>query len=137
MGFKPKRTIYNLNFKGTEYEGLEVRVKSLSNGELMKLMSLAVKLTEQENKDLDITDVTSVTDLFVGFAKGLVSWNVEDDDDRPVPATLEGVNSQEFGFIMMLVMNWVQAIGGVSDDLGKDSSSGLPSLEALLPMEPL
>jgi hypothetical protein len=57
------------------------------------------------------------------LGNALVSWNLE-DEDGPVPATLEAIEEQDFSLIMSVVNSWLSAITGVSDDLGKDSPSG-------------
>lgn len=135
MGFKAPVTIFKLNFKD-EYAGLEVAVKSVPTGDLMDLMKMAVTLGSS-GKDVKATDMDAVSSLFSGFAGALVSWNLEDEQGVAIPATLAGVNSLEFQFVVMVIMVWVEAVAGVSSDLGKASNSGGTFQGAPIPMEPL
>jgi len=132
MGFKRQTTVYDLHFEDPRFEGLEVQAKSLPTGKLMKLMRLS---TQIGGKGVD--DLASVDELFGGFAAALVSWNLEEEDGTPIPATLDAINDQDFDFVMAVIMAWMEAVAGVPSDLGKDSTSGDPSLEASLPMAPV
>ena len=80
-GYKPKRTVYKLDFSATEYAGLEVAMRAGSLGALLDLQ----ELSEQGTLTAD-----EARQMFAGFAELLVSWNVEDEDDKPVPATYRG-----------------------------------------------
>jgi hypothetical protein len=116
MGFKREPRTYLLVFDDPELEGLEVRARSLSVGEL--------------NDD--------ETTLLENFANALVKWNLEDRDGNPLPATLETLNTYpDIDFINGLARAWIKAVAGVGDELGKDSDSGRPSLEGSIPMESL
>lgn len=134
MGFKPKKTIYTLDFQnlGDDFEGLQVRTGMLSLGAFLKISSLvdtpAAQMTEGD-----------VDELFGQFAGILLDWNIEDDDDKPVPATKEGLYSLEFPFTMRIILTWRDAMKGVADDdpLAGDSDSGATSLEESMPMESL
>jgi len=138
MGYKRKSLQYRLVFDDPEMEGLEVVTKSVSSGRLMGLMKLA-DLAGQAGKKREFTanDARAVESLFEGFASALVSWNLEDEKDEPVPATLEGVKDQDFDFVLSIIMAWIEAVAGVSADLGKDSRSGGTFPEAPIPMAPL
>jgi hypothetical protein len=131
-GFKRARKTYRLRFaEGSELEGLEVVAGSLPLGEFLGLTELA---------DIDVhnpADLAKVGVLFESFAGALQSWNLVDDDDRPVPATLEGVKAQDYEFMLEVIGEWMTAIGGVPAPLGQRSGGGVPSVVASLPMEPL
>lgn len=137
MGYKRKKTVYRMRFEG-ELEGLEVTATAPPLGFLEDAMSLA-SLTGKNAKDLTPEEYAKVMGLFSGFANHLVSWNLENDDDTPVPATLEGCRSQDLDFMFEIIEAWLDAVGNVgeSDPLGRPSSDGRPSLEASMPMEPL
>ena len=116
MGFKHQAKVYKLVFDDPALEGLEVRCRSLSIGEV-------------EDDDIRV---------FEQFAEALISWNLEDDNGQVLPATLESVRGYpDYEFMSLLANTWVEAVTGVSDELGKDSASGKQSLEASLPMETL
>jgi hypothetical protein len=125
MGFRPPRKIYALDFTGTEFEGLEVKMRGVTVGEELEQDAL-------KGKDGFGRYIFELT------AKLLVEWNVEDDEGKPVPATLEGVCSQD-GTMIMAIINALQAaVSGVPDPLPQSSPSGGPSPEvSAIPMEPL
>ncbi len=136
MGFKKKTTIYELMFADAELEGLEVRAKSVPSGTLLDLMDAASKV-DVTVKSFSPGDLLAIKQLLTGFAEALVSWNLEEEDGTPVPPTLESVHAQEITFIMPIVTAWMDAVAGVSSDLGKDSGSGETFPEGSLPMETL
>jgi len=128
-GFIRQRRVYRLNFADdTELAGLEVRARSVPLGEFMSIVGLA---------DTAEPGSEEMKRLFGGFAEQLVSWNLEAEDGQPVPATLEGLYSQDFEFTMQLVLAWIEAIASVPGPLGETSSSGGTSPVPSLPMEPL
>ena len=126
MGYRPKRKIYNLSFAGTEHDGLEVVMRGVTVGEELRINSIA--------RDGD-GDGAAIVELMVDL---LVRWNVEDENGQPVPATPEGVRSQDAAFIGDILTALRKAAGGVVDGpLPSDSTSGLPSLVESIPMEAL
>ena len=135
MGYKVKKTIFRLVFEG-KHEGLIVEALAPPLGFLedaMKMAPLVGKSTDQMTEE----DLELVTGVFSGFAEYLVSWNLEDDDDQPIPADLAGLKKQDMGFVMEIVQAWLENAGEVGAPLPQPSSSGRPSLEGSLPMEPL
>ena len=137
-GYRHQPKLYRLTFE--DYPGLEVTVRSVSTGRLMKLMRMAIRLQDKDVADaseLTAEDADALDALFSGFAKALVSWNLEDDEGRPVPATLEGVQDQEFDFVFPIINQWIEVVAGTPGDLGKGSNSGQPFPEVSLPMAPL
>jgi hypothetical protein len=97
----------------------------------------AASKVDATSKTFSANDLSAIEQLLNGFAKALVSWNLEEEDGTPVPPTLEKVREQEFIFILPVVTAWMDAIAGVSADLGKDSGSGVTFPEGSLPMETL
>jgi len=108
MGYRKVPTIYTLDDINGE-DGLIVRMKGIRVGKLRRLIS----------NDSD-DNVGEVLDLLL---EGLVSWNLE-DENGPVPMTLEGLESQELPMITAIVDSWTDKVTGVSDELGKDSPAG-------------
>jgi hypothetical protein len=136
MGFKKVSTVLRLKFEDAAMTGLEVLAKSVPTGDFLDLMEAAGKM-DLTSQDFDPEDLKAVRVLIEGFAKALVSWNLEDEDGQPVPATLQGVRDQELDFLLPIVTAWMDAVAGVSASLGKASGSGGTSLEAAIPMEAL
>jgi hypothetical protein len=142
MGFQKPKKVYKLVWpEDHELHGLEVRVHSLPLGQFMELMSLS---NLSKSSGFGEEDRQQVHQLFTGFAGALVSWNLEDEDPRgedfpsiPVSPDLDGLYSQDFGFVMQIIMAWMDAVANVSVDLGKASQTGGTSPEASIPMEPL
>lgn len=128
MGFMLDNT-YRLvfeEFKDDEGNCLEVQVKPINVNDWLKVRE---------------GDFASDGELFDLFADHLVGWNLEnrDQDGRvvAVPATREGVRSQDARFVDHLFALWVGRIGKVDDPLPQPSGDGRPSLEESIPMEPL
>ena len=137
MGFTPKRVTYSIDFEGTDLQGLEVTVRSLSLGEYLGVIG-ARRLADVRSRGWTDEDRGAMRELYDAFAGALVSWNVEDDAGDPVPATKEGVYGQDFAFMLPVALAWLNALGGGVDEdsgLGKDSDAGLSALEASIPMD--
>lgn len=111
MGYKKVPVIHTLNSIKDE-DGLIVRLKSISFGKVRQL----IRLTDSE-------DDSSMDEIAKMFLASLVSWNLE-DEDGPVPTTIEAVEEQDFDFIMKIVHAWLDTMTGTGEELGKDSSGG-------------
>ncbi|MFI8448252.1 hypothetical protein [Streptomyces erythrochromogenes] len=127
MGYKPKRKIYNLDFAGTDYEGLQVAVRGLNTGQYIDLFDAKA---EAEGGG-------ETNQLLTIMASRLVSWNIEDDDDQPVPATIDGIKTQDLDLNLAIVNAWTKAMAGVPDPLEQPSTDGGPFPEASIPMAEL
>lgn len=129
MGYRKQSTLYKLIFE--KYDGFEVYVKSMSVGDLMELSSVADSVKaedlsqsmEQSNKMLET------------FANHLVKWNLEDEDGKEIPATLEGIKSQEMPFVIEIILEWMNQVAQVDENLVRRPNT-MPNL-ASLPMETL
>lgn len=141
-GFKPKRKIFKI-VEFSEYEGLEVEARSVNTGQFLKIVSLAAGLENLGGDESKFTaeDVNTIEQLFKLFANVLRSWNLIDEDeggnDVPVPPTMEGLLSQELNLVMEVIGAWIDAVGGVDAETGKDSPSTATSPVPLPPMEVL
>lgn len=129
MGYKREGTVFRLKFSEPDMDGLQVDAKSLPLGKMLRVIELS--------GSVDATDTDAVRELFGAFADALAGWNLEDENDNPVPATLEGLYEQDFDFVLKVVLAWVEAIAGVSAPLGNGSGSGAQSLADSMPMEAL
>ena len=134
MGYVRKRRVYRLRFEDEELDGLVVKVRSASVGRLLEFMRFLAGLSDD---DLIADDVEKFAGLFESFAEVLEEWNLEDEDGRPVPATLEGVRTQDADFVMDIMRVWFQAVTQPPGPLPATSSAGGPSAAPPLPMEPL
>lgn len=134
MSYVRKKKILKLVFEDPEMSGLVVRAKSVPLGQLLKLM----KLADLDTENLTTEDLGLVDEVLSLFARSLVDWNLENEDEEgvrtPVPATYEGVQEQDLDFVINIVSAWVEAMAGVSAPLPKRSDSGATFPEGSLPM---
>jgi len=119
-GYKRKAPVAVLLFD--DYEGLEVRAKAPAMGALLGLADLA------EAADADARAARKLLEEFAGY---LVSWTVE-DDDGPVPATLDGLLSLDTPFVLQVVKAWIDGLAGVDPTSPARSPAG--GIEAEIPM---
>jgi hypothetical protein len=144
-GYRKKPKTYTLTWaEDHEYHGLEVSLKGLTVAKMLDIgRSASAVTTDAQGTLTEGTDETR--DMFETFASCLVRWNLETEDGEPVPATFDGVTTQEFPFILDLVVTWMEAVAGTGGSnskggdspLSETSSSGLAALEASLRMDPL
>lgn len=123
-GYRPKRKIITLDFEGTKHDGLEVTMRGLTVGEELELDDL---------RDKEGTG----RQIFEMMAGLLHEWNVVDEQGEPVPATFEGVCTQDATFVMEILDALQGTQSGVSDPLPESSPSGEPSPVESIPMEAL
>lgn len=129
MTFKRKRKVYHLDFDGTEYEGLEVKVRGLTTGEYLEIVSLSAPGTEGE---------AETEGMLRMFAEHLVSWNLVDEDtEKPVSTDYDGVVSNDFVMNMAIINAWTTALVTVPEKTEKKSESGEIPLVASIPTETL
>lgn len=122
MSFVYEPNTYHLVFgPNDQLHGLEVTVQSVPLGKFLQITKHA---GDAGSKD-PAKAVGAVGALFDGFGAALVSWNLTAKDGTPVPCTVEALHEQPTELGMRLVQEWMQAIGGVSPELGKGSDSGV------------
>jgi hypothetical protein len=131
VGYVHEPATYRLTFD--DKPGLEVRAMSVTVGEFMGFTGGdalgGITLAEE---------TPGVPDkLLAAFLGALVSWTLE-DKAGPVPATADGVRTQDVALVRVIVKGWLEAISGVSRPL-RNGSSSTPSsdLEQSIPMESL
>lgn len=123
MGKFKRNKTYTLTWDEGEFEGLEVVVQSISTGHYLRLMT---DLREDNHQS-----------AMEGFADVLVSWNLVDDSDQPVPPTRAGLLAADLELVTAAIQAWQSVVGGASVPKDETSSSGSRSVEASLPMETL
>lgn len=131
MGFKVKRKSYRLVFgAGSDLEGATVVMGPMNMGEFLMLARAG---REQQNEDTMQQLGLGMLDTVAGK---LVSWDLEEEDGTPIPATKEGVLSLEVDTVLVIINAWTFAAKGVSVPLPETSSDGeRQTLEASIPME--
>lgn len=119
MGYKRNPKVYDLKFGAdTEYPGLEVRVRSMTMGQLFKTWT----------GDETSNGAAATYGLLIDR---IVSWNLEEEDGTPIPVTREAVDDQDDDMILAIQKQWLAAVRGVPAPLAGDSSSGGTSPEGL------
>ena len=128
-GYKARRT-FDLEF--AQYPGMEVSVRAPAVGQMLDILGTADKVASGSVTQDDF-------DKLVGwFAEHLVAWNLEEDDDTPIPATLESLRSLEPAIAMDIINGWTQRVISVPPPLPKRSGTGPESPAApQIPMKPL
>lgn len=127
MGFQRKRKVYKLDFAGTEYDGLEVRIRGLTTGEYLELVTLTGSTSEGSGETEKLLKLMSTH---------LDTWNLQEDDE-PVPATFEGIRANDLAMNMRIIDAWTDAMVSVPASTEKKSQSGDLALVASIPTETL
>jgi hypothetical protein len=126
-GFEAPGTGLILDFAGTEFDGLEITVDSVSLGTLTEIMEAYSEATDDASSTAGMVALSTVCTRFAGC---LQSWNLERRGER-VPADYDGLMSLDHQFALKLVKMWMQRTTQASPELGKDSPSGGTSPEVL------
>lgn len=114
MGFKaPKRTATIRFDEDSPYYGAEIEMR------LNVPMSVVFELQRANNETTDQAELLQrIGDV------ALVSWNVTDDDDNPLPANGRGLLAQPPDFIWGILGAWQEAMTTPSVPLEQPSKSG-------------
>jgi hypothetical protein len=132
VGYKPKRTLYQLTFEDPDLEGLEITTRRVSVDGLMKFVDMFETVQQVDKDNFKPSDLKILKDMFEAFTKVLVSWNIEDDDDQPVPRTVEGLLSLDIEFVLPVIEAWITGMVQAPPPLPAAASSGETSQEASL-----
>ncbi len=147
MAFTPGRVLYELDFTGTELDGLTVEAASSTVGGLFTMSEMIDGLGELPDPDDTKAGpeqlaryagaMAQLRKLIETFAEVLDSWDLEIPAGRPVSPDVDGMLKLQPRHMLMIINAWKAAVSQVPADLGKDSIGGAPSPVASLPMEPL
>lgn len=142
MGHKVKRKAYKMIFAdGSPLDGATILMGTLSIGELVEFGVSATKAKSiadaADSGAVGPEFVEAINDLTKTIGTKLISWDLEEEDGTPIPANVQGVSTLEIPWIMALIGAWTNVLVNVDPSLGKESASGVTSLEASIPMETL
>lgn len=135
MGYK-RNKLLKLSFEEAhELHGLEVQIRPAKMKLITEIASLD-KSTEDISQLLcevcqrgEFNDsgnpsaecLGGILESFVGY---LHSWNLEDENDQPVPSNMVGVLDQDIELILYLLESWAEATGSVPEALKAKSTAG-------------
>jgi hypothetical protein len=136
MGHRREDNIYRLRFADPDMDGLIVRARPASVGVAMDMMGLA-DLVDKGPSAISADQVKTVVNVFREFASALIEWNREDTEGNPVPATLEGIRSEDMQFMLKVVTAWANAGDSVPAPLGQKSNGGGQLAAVSIPTETL
>lgn len=138
MGYVPKRNLYKLIFEDPDLEGLEVTTRPQTIDSITALYDLAERVA---GMDVAKPDIKMLRQMAQAFAPALVSWNVEEELETedgqtarvPVPATADGLCTQEITFLLTIINAYVTAMTQAPPPLPAALSSGGNSPEESTP----
>lgn len=125
------RRTFVLEFEDPSFGGLEVRTRSASLADLMRmqeLMNLPIGEAGHEHER---------DELFDRLGGILIGWNLLDDNDEPVPTTPGQLVKEEWPLIRAICRAWVKALIEVPRPLSPSSFDGEALEELHIPMTTL
>jgi hypothetical protein len=126
VGFREPDSTITVRFKpGETYHGLEATLHSMTIDEYSAALGWDGGEGDSQGATLE------------RFYKALISWNLTDSQDRPIPVS--EARSRDKRLILALNNAWVNSLTGVpeSDPLPDSSTSGGTSPAPAIPMAPL
>ena len=124
-GFKPKRRVFVLEFEDDDLAGFVVKARSVTLGEYMEFVEMAADAGALREKSIDLSDAQGAMDMVTGmfskFVKVITEWNLLDDDDQPVPVSVEALLGLDFQIVQALMTAWMGGVADVAGPLGGTS----------------
>jgi len=118
-----------LDFAGTELDGLTVRMRPTSIGGLLDIAAVAENLEGLGDGESPAKLREQLRKVLEPLAAVLASWNLT-AGGQPVPADLDGLLRLTPPMLGRIVSAYVAAQAQPGEELGKDSTSGGISPEA-------
>lgn len=119
MGYQA-RTYKLLWPEGHQFHGLEIRMRGMSLAELERLSAF-----ERSKGDADVAGRTAeIRAMAELFSHRLISWNLEDEEGRPVGTDPDSIASADLGLVMSAIGAWEREVTRVPDPLPQGSSDG-------------
>ena len=127
MGYLPPENTARIEFEeGHEHHGMVLNL-SLDMPANM-LFDMIAKADAYDAESMESEDKREMYRTFGDMA--LSSWNVEDKDGEPVPATGDGLLTQSMPFVAFILHKWVEATN-VDAPLDEDSNDTSSTVTAL------
>jgi hypothetical protein len=115
---------------GSQWSGLEVRLRGMNIGELEEISKLRSEVTAEGRSVTDLEQVMPILDILGG---ALLSWNLEAEEDHPIP--ISAFREQDAAMLLAIVSAWTEVVGKIPPPSSPTSPDGKRSEEALIPME--
>jgi hypothetical protein len=125
--FKREPRLYEINFEDGDLDGFEIIMRGVSLEGFIEIAQLSAALETPEGRTPE-----NIEAQFTILAELLVEWNLDDAEDNPVPATYDGLKTQDFSDVMKIMGGYMQAIASVPKASENDSNSGGISQEQSL-----
>jgi hypothetical protein len=122
---EPKR--YDLTFEDGDLDGFECSMRGVSLERFVEITVLSSTLETPEGRTPE-----NIERQFTILGELLVSWNLDDEHNQPVPCTYDGLKKQDFSFVMAILKGWMTAVASVPKASDDDLSSGATSPERSL-----
>lgn len=137
MGFKAPRTVYLLDFEGTDLNGLEVKMRGGKLGDAFDTIHEVGKLAGARPDGISVADAELALSQYGDLADHLVSWNLTDDHDQPIKPDLDGLKTLEVRHVNMIAAAWQKAQVGVPGPLPSNLTTTSVTDLSLIRMEEL
>lgn len=126
-----KRKNYRLTWpEGHVRHGLTVVMRGMAIDDMEA--ARAFQGVERDDVKASAALLAQIAEL---LAAKMVSWDLAEDDDTPVPTTAEAIRKEDISMVMEILNAWTEVAMGVKASLGKGSNSGQPFPEESIPME--
>jgi|SRR5580700_4768453 hypothetical protein len=127
-----------LDFEGTEYDGLQVRMRQTSVGGLLDLAAVADHLDGLKGGESPAELSRRLHTVLEPLAALLASWSLT-QGGQPVPADLDGLLRLPPALLGRIISSYVTAQAQAPPPLPDGSSDGPTTdpLEASIPMTPM
>jgi len=123
-GFSPKKSSYKIVFADPNDDllGLEITVREFTIGELRSLMRVQGAISSEQ---VGVKTETAL-EVFDFFGKSLISWNIVDENNSPVPANAEGLDYLGLASVIKIINVWMEEVAQISTPLDHRLNNGTP-----------
>ena len=126
-GFKLEPKHYQVTFEDGDLGGLVCEFKGLPLGEYLEFVAQLDALSTPEGRTPE-----NIEAQFATLAALLVSWNLEDDDDQPVPPSYDALKMFDLSYVRQIMRGYTRAFTAVPTASNETSGSGETSPERSL-----
>lgn len=123
MGFRVERTVYQLRFPDSAYEGMEIRVRAMTIGERLAYTG-DLWIDEDDSREVAVDKQRRQLEMFLAH---VTEWNLEDEAGRPLPRTYDAlIDTCEADMVSAMVAAWREGRSSVPAPLDVPSPDSGP-----------